>query len=285
MANKNLLITGGSGYLGSQIIRMAEHWSAHGTYLHHTPPPSQHATFHQCDLREKEQVEKLLTKVRPSVIIHTACSNQDKKNLDSILPAALNLAETALKANARFIHVSTDLVFDGQHGPYSEDAKPSPLSEYGQAKAQSEDIVLKRNQQALIVRPSLIYGLNPIDHQTGWLIKGIEDNQPITLFTDEFRSPIWVNTLCLALMELAKSSDTGILHLAGNQGINRWDFGQAMLKMLKQAIPPNVVPSTIKESGLIRPHNLTLDISKAQQLLKTPLLSVAEVTQKLGPPD
>jgi len=277
MPQKTLLITGGSGYLGSQIVQMAQCWDTHALYLHHPVSPSQYATFHQCDLRNRKQVEQLLMEVRPSVIIHTACSNQNQDNLDSILPAARNLAETAVKIDARLIHVSTDLVFDGKQGPYSETAKPSPLSEYGQAKTQAEEIVITLNTNALVVRPSLIYGINPIDHQTCWLIKGIEENQPIRLFTDEFRSPIWVNTLGLALLELAESAVTGILHLAGNQVLNRWEFGQAILKMLNRNTPPNVVPSTIKESGLIRPQNLTLDITKAQRLLKTPLLSVTEV--------
>ncbi len=284
MPPHTLLITGGSGYLGSQIVQMAQHWATHAIYLHHTPAPSQHATFHQCDLRNRKQVEQLLMDVRPSVIIHTACSNQNQDNLDSILPAARNLAEAAVKIDARLIHVSTDLVFDGKQGPYSEAATPSALSEYGQAKTQSEKIVMTHNTKALVVRPSLIYGINPIDHQTRWLIKGIEENQPIRLFTDEYRSPIWVNTLSLALLELAESTVTGIVHLAGQQALNRWEFGQAILKMLKRNTPPNVVPSTIKESGMIRPQNLTLDITKAQQLLKTPLLSVAEVSEQLCSP-
>jgi len=276
-----LLITGGSGYLGSQIIRFAENWSIHATYLHHPPTPSQEVTFHQCDLRDLKQDEQLLTEVNPSVIVHTACSNQSQDNLHSILPAARHLSECAAMINARFIHVSTDLVFDGQDGPYTEEAIPSPLSEYGQSKAEAEDIVRTHNPKSLIVRPSLIYGIDPIDHQTRWLLKGIDEQQPVTLFTDEFRSPIWVNTLSQALLELADHPVTGILHLAGSQSLNRWEFGQGILKMLKRTTPPNVVPSTIKESGLIRPHNLILDISKAQSLLKTPLLSVAEVTQHL----
>ena len=188
------------------------------------------------------------------------------------------MAETALKIQARFIHVSTDLVFDGKHAPYQEDAPPTPLSEYGSTKAQAEKIVLTINKQALVVRPSLIYGIDPIDHQTRWLMKGIEDNQLIRLFVDEFRSPIWVKSLSLALLELADHSVTGILNLGGAQTLNRWEFGNAMLKMLRRETPSNIVPSTIKESGLVRPTNLSLDITKARHLLKTPLLSVDEVT-------
>jgi dTDP-4-dehydrorhamnose reductase len=282
MPHKTLLITGGSGYLGSHVIRMAKSWGIHATFLQHEPPPSPNATFHRCDLREREQVETLLNSVRPSVIIHTACSNQNPTNLESIIPSAIHLAETALKINARFIHVSTDLVFDGQHGPYSEESTPAPFLEYGRAKAEAEDIVRSRSPNALIVRPSLIYGIDPIDHQTGWLIQGIKENRRVTLFTDEIRCPIWVTTLSLALLELAEGRETGLLHLAGNQALTRWEFGQAMLTMLKLETPPNVVPLTIKESGLVRPQNLTLDITKANRRLKTPMLSVAEVTQFLN---
>lgn len=284
MKSRTLLITGGSGYLGSQIIRTAKMWDTHGIYLHNRPPSSPNVTYHQCDLCNGEQVGALIKKVQPSVIIHTACSNQTQKNLDSILPAATNLIEAAIPIHARFIHVSTDLIFDGQKGAYSEEAKPSPLSEYGQFKAQAERVVLTGDPRSLVVRPSLIYGIDPLDHQTRWLIKGIEENQPVRLFTDEFRCPIWVNTLSDALLELAVNTVTGILNLAGAQALNRWEFGQAMLTMLKRDLPPNVVPSTIKESGLIRPQNLTLNISRAQRTLKTPLLSVAEVTQQLCPP-
>ena len=141
MSQRTLLITGGSGYLGSHLIRLAKHWVVHATFFQHEPSPNPNATFHQCDLRNKEQVESLLTTVRPTVLIHTACSNQNQTNLESIRPSALNLAKAALRINARFIHVSTDLVFDGQHGPYSEESQPAPFLEYGLAKAQAEDIV------------------------------------------------------------------------------------------------------------------------------------------------
>ena len=281
MPQETLLITGGSGYLGSHIVRMARRGAVHAIYFHHRPTPFPNVTLHQCDLRKPDHVHQLLMEIRPSVVIHTACSNQNQGNLDSIIPAARNLTQAAFKTNTRLIHVSTDLVFDGRHAPYSETARPSPLSEYGQAKAQAEAIVMTHGKNALIVRPSLIYGVDPIDHQTRWLLQGIQDNQPVRLFTDEWRSPIWVNTLSQALLELAESDATGVLHLGGPQALNRWEFGQAMLKMLKMNTPPNVAPSTMKESGLIRPQDLTLDIAKAQRLLKTPLLSVAEVMSRV----
>ena len=180
--------------------------------------------------------------------------------------------------------MSTDFIFNGQHAPYTEESPVAPLSNYGRAKAKAEEIVQIHNKNALIVRPSLIYGLDPIDCHSQWLVNGIEQNQLVKLFTDEFRSPIWVNTLSHALLELAESMVTGILHLAGTETLNRWDFGKAILKMLKRDMPDNVKPSTIKESGLVRPSNLALKVNKAQRILKTPLLSVSEVTLKLCQP-
>ena len=285
MQYRKLLITGGSGYLGSQVIRFSQGWKVHSTYLNHTPVPFPNTTFHQCDLTNPNKLDQLLDIVRPLAIIHTACSNQNKANLESIEPAAVNLTKTAAKKKIRLIHVSTDIIFDGQRAPYTEESLPSPLSDYGRAKVKAEEIVQTHNKDTLIVRPSLIYGIDPMDHQTRWLVNDIDQNQPIRLFKDEFRSPIWVNTLSHALLELVESTETGILHVAGTQTLNRWDFGKAILKMLKRDIPDNVKPSTIKEAGLVRPNNLALDVTKAQQVLKTPLLSVSEVSLHLCQPD
>mgnify|MGYP003323797353 CR=1 FL=1 len=285
MQSRNLLITGGSGYLGSQVLRFSQDWKVHSTYLNHTPVPFPSTTFHQCDLTKPYKLGQLLDIVRPLAIIHEACSNQNKTNLESIEPAAVNLTKTAAKKKIRLIHVSTDIIFDGQRAPYTEESLPSPLSDYGRAKVKAEEIVQTHNKNALIVRPSLIYGIDPMDHQTRWLVNDIDQNQPIRLFKDEFRSPIWVNTLSHALLELVESTETGILHVAGTQTLNRWDFGKAILKMLKRDIPDNVKPSTIKEAGLVRPNNLALDVTKAQQVLKTPLLSVSEVSLHLCQPD
>ena len=280
---RTILITGGTGYLGSRLLTLARNWNLHATF-NSTPPPYQTAIrYHKCDLRQSDAVFELMNDVQPSVIIHTACSNQTPHNLESIVPSALNLSRAAQAHQARLIHLSSDMVFAGEDAPYSETHRTNPITEYGQLKAQAERLIMTQNPVSLIVRTSLIYGTNPIDHQSRWMLKRIGQGETLCLFTDEIRCPIWIDTLALALLELANKPEMGILHVAGPQALTRWEFGQVMLPLLGQPPSPLLRPGTIEESGLVRPKNLTLNVTKAHQLLSTPLLTVKEVSTLLTP--
>ena len=278
---KSLLITGGAGYLGQHLLSFATNWTTHATYFQSKPPESIGATLYYCDLRERHLVDTLLESLTPNAIIHTACSNRTAQEIDAIVPAAQNLAQAAQGLGCRFIHISTDLVFDGEQAPYTEASSPKPISPYGNAKTEAEAVVRNLYPTAVIVRPSLIYGIDPVDHQTRWLLEGIAKGDTIRLFTDEIRCPIWVRTLALALLELVEEDHNGILHIAGPQPLNRWDFGLEILAMHNHVSTQYVQPSSIAESGLVRPRNLTFNIEKAQRLLKTPLLSVSDVQKQI----
>jgi dTDP-4-dehydrorhamnose reductase len=130
----------------------------------------------------------------------------------------------------------------------------------------------------VIVRPSLIWSLDPFDHQTRWLVEGVQNGQRVTLFTDEYRCPTYLHDLVAALLELAaRPAITGVLNLTGPQALSRWDFGLKLLAALGLAPGPNVVPLTVRESGLARARNLTLLNARAQRELKTRLRSVDEI--------
>lgn len=278
---RRLLITGGTGYLGQHLIRLATSWDLHATFFQSLPQPSSFANFHQCDLKEKSQVQQLVSSIQPDVIIHTACSNKSSEEIEAIIPAALNLATIAHDQTIKFLHLSTDLVFDGTAAPYHEEDRPSPLNPYGKAKTETEQIVRTICPLSVIIRSSLMYGINPFDHQTRWLLEGLDNHTPVRLFIDEKRSPIWVKNLAEALLELATIDFNGILHLAGPETLNRWDLGLAILRLVQRSPTPNIQPSTIAESGMIRPKNLAFNINKSRNLLRTPFLSISEVLQEL----
>jgi len=276
-----LLITGGAGFLGTHLLQQARYFTATGT-LHSTAATSiPDVSFHVCDLQQAQEVRILLDRVRPEIIIHTACSDQGG-NLSAIASAAGLLAIQSAERQIRFLHLSTDQVFDGKAAPYTEQDAPSPINPYGTAKAQAEDLVRSLNPQATIVRTSLLYDLYTPDRQTRQLIQTIQTGDPYRLFIDEFRCPIWVKNLADALLELATKYYPGILHVGGPQPINRWELGMELLKHFGFAPTPNIQKGTIEESGLVRPPNLTLDSSNAQQLLQAPLLTLLEARKKVN---
>src|SRR4029079_16126703 len=147
-----LLITGVSGYLGeslAQLARAAGTWEITGTYFSHAP---QHPNIdlYQLDVRDASAIQRVFEAARPDSVIHTACSNRDNDNIKAIVPAAENLAGACQTHGAHLVHVSTDLVFDGEQAPYADEAPLRPIMAYGAAKAEAEAAVLGRNPAAAI---------------------------------------------------------------------------------------------------------------------------------------
>ena len=276
-----LLVTGGAGFLGTHLLQRARYFTATGTLYRTAAASIPNVSFHVCDLQQAQEVRILLDRVRPDIIIHTACSDQGG-NLSAIAPAAGLLATQSAERRIRFIHLSTDQVFDGKSAPYTETNAPCPIHPYGTAKAQAEDLVRSLNPQATIVRTSLLYDLHTPDRQTTRLINATSTDELLHLFLDEIRSAIWVENLAEALLELANRDLPGILHIGGPQALNRWELGMGLLEQFGKPPTPNIQKGTIEESGLVRPPNLTLDSSYAQQTLHTPILSLPEARKKVN---
>ena len=277
-----LLITGGSGYLGAHLRQAAAAlgWDVYGTYFSR-PFTAGAGEAVPLDLNQPEAAAALVAHLRPDAIIHTACSNRDSANIAAIAPAARRLARAARAHGARLVHLSTDMVFDGEHAPYDDEAPPAPLGAYGRAKAAAEATVAALCPSAAIVRPSLIWSLEPLDRQTTWLVDGMRRGERVTLFTDEIRCPIHLHDLAAALLELAARPDlAGPFNLGGPQPLNRWDFGLKLLAALGQPRGSNVLPGAVAGSGLARARNLSLLCTRARQLLTTPIRSVDEAVAR-----
>lgn len=276
---KKLLVTGGSGYLGKRVVELAHNWDVTYTWFRKPPKDALRGDPKQVDLCDLDQVQQMVMACDPDIIIHTACSDRSE---DAIVPAASNISTLASQQSVRLVHVSTDMVLDGKHPPYRDEAKPCPLSSYGAAKANAELMVRDVVQSALVVRTSLIFGTDPLDRQTTWLVEGLEKRLELRLFQDEYRCPIWVDNLATALLELANSDLSGFLNVAGSQSVNRWQLGMKLLSFLGLQSEKNVRPAKLSESGMLRPADLTLDTRRARAYLRTPLLTVDEALEQMS---
>jgi len=284
--SRQLLITGGSGYLGRWVIRLAcESWEVTATYLTDASH-SRGVDWRRLDVRDQSSVEALIAELRPEAIVHTAALNPGQGTAFHAVNAkgTRHVANAAAAVGARLIHVSTDVLFDGEKGNYSEEDHPSPITPYGRSKALAEEAVRASGANAVTVRTSLIYGptanvpdaaspdtnWRQWDRQTRWIVGNLKSGKPVNLFTDERRCPIWVRSLASALVELADRTYTGILHVAGVQALSRHAFGLRLARF-HGVDPEGITPALSRESGLVRPLDCTLDCSRARMLLHTPL--------------
>jgi dTDP-4-dehydrorhamnose reductase len=255
---KRLLVTGGCGYLGSEVLRRApgRGWTTCATWFERRPPEA--GRWVRIDVRDAAAVRVALRGV--DAVIHTAY-RQGEGEWEVNAVGAGNVAEAA--SGVRLVHLSTDLVFDGRRGRYREEDEPAPVNSYGRSKAEAERRVAAAHPAATIVRTSLIYG----GGEEGPQERLARENR--RFFVDELRSPVQIGDLAEAILELLPLDVPGPLHLGGADDVSRFDFA-----VLLGADPAKLEPTRTTAE---RAPNVTLDSSRARELLSTRLRGVREV--------
>ncbi|MEM7029095.1 MAG: SDR family oxidoreductase [Chloroflexota bacterium] len=276
-----LLITGGSGYLGSHLATQAsENYDVNVTYS--SNPSATIGTAHPLDITNQGQVQKLIEQVKPQAIIHCIAANPgvDENKMMAINAEGTRfVAESAVRLGIRLVHVSTDALHDGKHPPYSDDAPPTPTNTYGQSKAKAEEYIKDIAPQAAIVRTSLIYGLREMDRGTAGFVKRLDSGEPLILFKDVYRQPVWAKTLATALLKLAfdRQDFSGILNVAGRQLISREDFGRLMLAWWGIKFDSEVKSGLGADLPHPPPLNIGLLVDKGEALLNMTFPGVEDV--------
>lgn len=253
-----LFVTGGAGYLGSEVCRLALERGDDvlATRFRSAPP---HGRAVDLDVRESAAVERILMRHGPEVVIHTAYVQHGDAMHETIVRGSHAVAAAAHRAGARLLHLSTDLIFDGEHGaPYREDDEPRPVMAYGAAKLEAERVVLRAHPDATLVRTSLLYG------NTNGPQERLALRDDVEFYTDEIRCPTRVDELAAALLGLAEHEHSGPLHLAAPAAVSRYDLARA-LRANAGADPDTVRGAPGPAAG--RAKNVALDSNRAHALL------------------
>ena len=235
------------------------------------------------DLLDFQAAARVFQKDRPRAIIHCAAVTavgEAQKNPASA--RRVNVEATGflagLAAEIQFVFFSTDLVFDGRKGNYSETDATNPLHVYGETKVAAEEIVLK-NPKHLVVRTSLNYGESLAGDRSfnEQLRRSFQDsNGAMTLFTDEFRCPIPARETARAVWELLEKNAAGIFHVAGAEKLSRLRIGELLLQRWPE-INMQVKSGSARDfTGPPRALDTSLDISKVQKILSRPLPKFSE---------
>jgi dTDP-4-dehydrorhamnose reductase len=270
-----ILETASTRFLGSAVVGEA---LARGHEVVGAAREPRHERDRRLDLVEAGAVVKLLIADKPRAVIHCAaladiapCAAMPRLAQAVNALAAGELAGACDLSGARLVHVSTDQVFDGSRGGWTEDDRPEPLHEYGRSKLAGEADVLERCPGAVVVRPGLITGRAPAGRRssTSALLEALARGARPRLFTDEVRSPVAAPDVARALLDLVERPEvTGLLHCGGPAALTRHELG---LREARAAglDPGGIDAGTREESGLgaERPADLSLDSSRLVALL------------------
>lgn len=286
-----ILITGANGLLGSNLCLIySKIFGSEVIATSQHQPDFSYCQNFKLDINDKEDLV-LVQKIKPDLVVHCAaltnidyCEEHPEEAEKVIVQGTKNIALAARKAGSFLVHISTDAVFDGERGNYSEKDRPNPINVYARAKLEAEKEVQKIGESAkdwnyAIIRTN-IYGWNRKDNQKSlaeWMLDKLEKGEKLPAFEDVSYSPILVNNLAEAILELYELKFKGTINIAGSESCSKFDFAMKLAEVF--GLDKNlIVPTSVEEMSFKarRPKDMSLDISLAQKVLKTKLLNVEE---------
>lgn len=240
--DRPVLVTGASGFLGEHLCRhlLAGGVSVVGTYLSR-PVTLPRADAIPLDLADAAAVRRLFRDLRPAAVAHcaamagtTECERNPEAARAAILDATTHLAAAAAEFTplAPVLSVSTDLVFDGTAAPYAPGDAAKPVLVYGSLKWAAERPV-RALAHGIVARAALMYG-NPMTFKSGflgWMREALAAGRPLELFEDEFRCPLWVEDMCVAVTSLLAQGRPGLWHAGGPERLSRFEIGRQVCQV------------------------------------------------------
>lgn len=235
---KKVLITGSNGLLGQKLVALLLEEgkfeiiaTARGK---NRLPVADGYTYQSMDITNKENVDEVMDKFKPDVLIHTAAmTNVDQCESEKEACWALNVTATeylvnSCERNSTFLcHLSTDFIFDGSDGPYNEEAAANPISFYGWSKLAAEHLVTSSNIKWSIARTVLVYGIAHDMSRSNiilWVKKSLEDGKTINVVNDQWRTPTLAEDLAKGCALIAEKEAEGVFNISGKDLLNPYQM-------------------------------------------------------------
>lgn len=291
MKKKRILITGSNGLLGQKLVSLLSSQAGIETVAtargSNRLPFVTNYTYYPLDITHEQEVSRLLDEIAPDIIIHTAAMTHvdqceaDKEGCWAQNVTAVHyLMEAAKRVNSFFVHVSTDFIFDGQAGPYDENAAPNPLSFYGWSKYAAEKIIISSGINYAIARTVLVYGIAHDMSRSNiilWVKKSLEEGKRIQVVTDQWRTPTLAEDLAIGCMLIARQQAGGIFNISGKDLLTPYEMALMTARYfdLDHSLISPVDASTFSQPGK-RPPRTGFLIEKARRVLGYQPRSFAE---------
>ncbi len=269
---KKILLTGASGLLGQEICRLgATILKIEGISFSNTPEiPG--ISFSNVDLTNESRLSDLFKKIQPQGVIHTAaisnanyCQQHPTESYKLNVTVSKWIARYCAENRLPLVFTSSDLVYDGKKGGYTEEDAVNPVSVYGEQKSEAERAVTAIYPQAAICRLPLLIGWWK-DATRGHLrafVESAKTGGTIKLFTDEWRSPLAVDSAAAGII-FALENLSGIYHLGGAERLSRFELGQKIVKTFE--LQETLISATRQSDVPMfapRPRDVSLNSGKA----------------------
>lgn len=285
------LVTGANGLVGSRLCAQLQ---ARGHALLGIGRGPDRVGLKQAyasvDLSSAAEVDAAFTAHRPEVVLHPAgmtdvdrCEKDREGAWACNVTAAENVARAATRHGAHVVYVSTDYVFDGQSGPYPEDAAPNPIGAYGATKYAGELATSVLAPGSAIARTAVVYGYPPSGRSNFgvWVWETLSQGKPIRLFEDQLVSPSLADHVAAQLIELGERRLGGTWNICGGEVVSRVEFGHAFCDVfgLDRAL---ITPIRLADAGLTakRPPRSGLIADKARAELRTRPLGLRDSLER-----
>jgi len=222
-----ILVTGAFGLLGcslSNILSLNHEVFKTGRRI------SNNTLGLELDIQNIIHMKDIIKSIMPEVIINLAAmTNVDQCEKNPHLAKEINITGVQNIVNSfsgKIIHLSTDYVFSGIKGPYTEEDKPEPISVYGSTKLISEKIILE-NSDNLVLRGNVLYGIaeNTKASFLSWVVKSLLNNDKIKIVNDQFNNPTWTESMAEVIQLSLNNNICGLYHWGDEEYLSRFDFG------------------------------------------------------------
>lgn len=238
MLYNRVLITGANGLVGQELVRRMSQlpeYDVLATGRQDGPRFTASCGYTRMDITDREAVGRIFTDFAPNVVVNCAAMTQVddcERERDACWEVNVEAVEhiTALcrRHGSRIVQVSTDFIFDGQDGPYSEDARPAPVNYYGRSKLAAENAVRDAGRgRWAIARTVLVFGTGEQLSRSNialWVRDKLQAGEPIRIVTDQFRTPTYSLDLAVGLERLVRFGKSGVFHMSGRDYVSIHEF-------------------------------------------------------------
>lgn len=274
---KSLLIIGGSGLVGTSLIKLASNsMNVFFTYYNNPIKISKAKGSFINLLNNDKSISKLIKSICPDVVVNTAAYQnvdycEEEPNMANLLhvESTKEISLACLDTSSKLIHFSSNFVFDGKKGFYNENDSPNPISHYGKTRLDAEKIVLKSSPQNVVLRTTVIYGWHKNSKFTNFVLEQLKNNLTVNAFTDQYGNPTLADDLAKCILKIISTNTNGLFNAVGKSCVNRYEFAKSISKKFgynAKLISPTL--SSQKKQIALRPENGCLDTTKIENELK-----------------